>query len=374
MSWSFISPSVKDLGQVVILAFLLFSLSCDTVENETFVAEDVTGLKIAFLSRRIDGSADWLLYVMNSDGSDQELVTDVSLRYQHISISPNAQNIAFVQSTESSDELYIVNLLTKQLRLIAEHPRFCRSPVWSPLGDKIAFVRSRDETSSERDFHEIHVIDVEGGSEIVLKVSGSSSNPSWSPDGRAIAFSVEGRDLVSDSVDNGIYTASADGSNIYQIVGYGRSPEWSPNGEKIAFTSTKTGNTQIYVMNPDGTEVRQLTDSIGPGGSTGYPPPGNHSPAWSPDSRMIAYVSYPEDNPDIFSMRADGSKKKRLTNPTLRDESPAWSPLGDYILFSSNRNLDMDAEIYIMHHDGSEQRPLTYYSREDVLPVWLHAQ
>ena len=75
-------------------------------------------------------------------------------------------------------------------------------------------------------------------------------------------------------------------------------------------------NTNIYIMNIDGTEVFQVTDSLG----------FNESPAWSPDGTMLVFWSNRSGNEQIYLIRADGTGLLRITNNAFDDEAPHWSP------------------------------------------------
>ena len=126
----------------------------------------------------------------------------------------------------------------------------------------------------------------------------------------------------------------ADGSNVRQLR-EGISPSWSPNGKKIAFAGASEGpGTDIFVMDPDGTNVRRLTRT--PGQIDEYP-------AWSPDSRRIVYastqgVAYASESRALWVMNADGSRKRQLTRGS-GDMYPAWSPNGRTIAFQTRRGL-----------------------------------
>jgi TolB protein len=179
-----------------------------------------------------------------------------------------------------------------------------------------------------------------------------------------------GRDLPDE-----IYVANADGTNEQRVTftdavggclptdqrcpptGNNLFPEWSPNGRQIAFDSNRSGASQVYVVNADGTELRQLTTE------------GGARPAWSPDGRQIAFINAGVGGAgDIYVINADGTELVNLTNTATNEGDPAWSPDGRHIAFNSNR--EGNAEIYVMNADGSDPVRLTFASGADLGADW----
>lgn len=192
-------------------------------------------------------------------------------------------------------------------------------------------------------------------------------DPTWSPDGRHIAFrsNRDGNDEI--------YVMDADSSherNISNDPDDDWSPAWSPRGDLIAFASGRGGRLmQVYTMEPDGSHVQRLTSREG------------EYPAWSPDGRRLAFASSTGSSSsayEIYVMKADGSRQRRLTHNRVDDGSPGWSADGKRIVFDSERhgNIDNDPgigpefEIYVMRADGSQQRALTHNLVEDRFPAW----
>ena len=170
-----------------------------------------------------------------------------------------------------------------------------------------------------------------------------------------IAFSSE-RDGNTD-----ISVMNADGSGVTRLTDHyadDTTPAWSPDGRRIAFSSERDGNAEIYVMDADGSDAIRLTNH----------PADDRSPAWSPDGRRIAFSSERDANAEIYMMDADGTDPTRLTGHEADDGSPAWSPDGQRIAFESER--DGNYEIYVMDADGSGAKRLTNHPANDRSPAW----
>jgi Tol biopolymer transport system component len=136
----------------------------------------------------------------------------------------------------------------------------------------------------------------------------------------------------------------------------------SPETARIAFTATgwsvKGASEEIFLMNADGTGITPISNSRGD----------DRSPAWSPDGVKIAFSSERDGNSEIYVMNANGSDQTRLTDSPGQDLYPAWSPAGDRIAFSSDR--DGNNEIYVINADGSNPTRLTSNDSQDDYPDW----
>ena len=127
-------------------------------------------------------------------------------------------------------------------------------------------------------------------------------------------------------------------------------PSWSPDGKQIAYYAEDAGRADLFVMNADGTGGRPLTRTAEDEGA----------PAWSPDGRQIAYDSDYEGNFDIYVKSVENRERgRRLTTDPGRDLAPAWSPDGTRIAFMSDRAARPEFDVYLMNADGSNVERLT---------------
>jgi Tol biopolymer transport system component len=236
---------------------------------------------------------------------------------------------------------------------------------WRPDGRKIVFVSDRSTPTNTEGDNEVFVMNADGSNQTQITFNALSERfPAWSPDGRKI---VVQRDMDPNRTDDllvhDIFTMTAEGRherNVTRTPSLDEfEPTWSPNGRLIAFTSVRGGDdADIYTMNPLGGDVRQLTND-----------PGDDAfPDWSPDGRLIAFMGASIDAPDVFTMRADGSRRTQLTFNPAPEGLPVWSPDGRHLAFTSARDGGFD--IFTMRADGRHQVNLTHDEAFDIAPDW----
>jgi PKD repeat protein len=162
------------------------------------------------------------------------------------------------------------------------------------------------------------------------------TQPTWSPAAKQIAFTRNNDIFVADAISNSAVNITNTANNL--------DPAWSPVGTRIAFTTTRDGHSELYLMNPDGSNVVRLTSNVAY--SVGHP-------AWSHDGTRIAFNCQVETgNDDICAINPDGTGFARLTTDSASGSGPAWSPDSQTIAFSSQYG------IAVMNPDGSDVRPL----------------
>ena len=251
-------------------------------------------------------------------------ITDVDLKSGDVVGSHGGPELdATSSSSHIKDEIELMNPDGSSITPLRV---FGSDPMLSPDGTKIVYCSGKDTL-----YWQIYVVDTAGKSPKRLTDvnSGDACGPAWSPDGKKIAYYVFAN--THPSRNPAIWIMDADGSNQKRIAEHGMDPTWSPDGRQIAFSSRHDGVFQIYSMNADGTNIRQLTKTNAE----------NSNPAWAPDGKSIAYISATSDDRRGLSvMNPDGSQPQGLVHSKHQDFCfPAWSNDGQFILFTSLNRL-----------------------------------
>jgi TolB protein len=223
--------------------------SCSEKSTEPQPVEK--SLKIAFESDR-DGNEE--IYVMNRDGTNQKRLTNNPGRDGSFSWSPDGSKISFVSERDGVIGIYVMDADGTGLDSLAHGTWIWRNTIWSPRDDAIAFWRS---TPYYPQYSDICVFGPRTWAELTSDAS-RNYNQGWSPDGSMLDF-VSNRDGISE-----IYVMDPDGSNQTRLThsaggSFGAMwSAWTPDGSKMVFASDETGNFEIYIM---GFTVTRLTDN-----------------------------------------------------------------------------------------------------------------
>jgi TolB protein len=287
----------------------------------------------------------------------------------------------YAEENEATD-IYVMNADgTGRARLTNSDLLMELDPSWSPDGRKMAFTRGKAalfRQSEDAESFGTYVMSNDGTA-LTKLADDTGVSIAWSPDGKKIVFST-GRN---------IYVMNADGTGRSSLDPYTDEPpsvdsntdepssvDWSPDCKKIAF-STAEG---INVINADGSNLKRLRPiELTPGVYSGF----YDDPAWSPDGKQIAYVHGDEESIDtIYVMNANGAAETQVTNYENGEtgsslSSPTWSPDGERIAFVSDAgftgdggNVVYNLDIYVTEADGSGTTRLTNTPEDEMTPAW----
>jgi TolB protein len=288
-----------------------------------------------------------------------------------IDLATLSGKIAFAAGVYPDLDLYVVNADGSGFERLTGEEATEFDPSWSPDGRRIAYRHQVGANTRETD---IHVLDLESGRS--RNVSGANHTPdwgpAWSPDGSQIAWNTSINTTVG--FDLGLVRPNGSGRHVVRAEVWIEYPTWSPDGRQIAFMSqiAAEGNQyEVFVMDADGSNVRRLTDN----------PAVDGWPTWSPDGSTIAFSSTRDDcrlapqgdclsSGDIgpfhtlYTMAPDGSDQRRVS--TLYAQIADWSPDGGYLVFEGHGGLTL------VSRDGSATGTIPVAVTDPSFPDWIH--
>jgi Tol biopolymer transport system component len=308
--------------------------------------------KILFQS---DQPGNFDIFSIDPDGTNQTDLTNSAGDDIHPRWSPDGRKIAFEGDHPGAD-IFTMNADGTGLTNLTGSTGHGGEPKWSPDGSKIAFL-----SGANADF-DIFVMNADGsGRTNLTKLAKGDMFQNWSPDGSRITFTRGVSIFVMNSDGSGQKALTIPGENEEDQFA-----EWSPDGRRIAFIRSKHDAneafvTNLWVMNPDGSGAKALTNyQLGPGPDVlvfGF--------SWSPDGNRIAY----DVDGDIHVVGADGTGDTNVTNGSpLRETQPRWSPDGQKIEFSAV--VGDASDLFVMNADGSQSVNLTNNPAHEGEAAW----
>lgn len=349
------------------------------------------GTRLAFTSGWID---DAEVYVLSLADRRLSRLTNNNHFDGYPTWSPDSGRIAFSSDRDGNSEIYIMDADGSHQTRLTTASAPDAYPVWSPDGGRIAYVSGNDAMVMRPDGSGQRVV-------TVAAFKGAASGLAWSPDGTRLAYQVQICPLLRigpPPCAHFVLVTAADGSGGYKLDegftpkwsltgdrvvlvnearlfsiaaaggepaalthGHGidnGDPAWSPYG-RLAFSSNLNGDYDIHIMHADrGQERRALT--------TG--PANDWNPTWSPDGQRIVFTTDREGNWELYTMNADGSGQTNLTHTYAPENDAAFSPDGSRIAFA--RQVTGNWDIYVMNADGSSVTRLTTHAANDTYPTW----
>ncbi len=231
---------------------------------------------------------------------------------------PFTTRVFFVGEKDGVKNIFSMDFGGHRVQKITHNPSINIFPYPSPGGNKVAYVSFKEGNPR------VFIKNLKAGSTIKLRLPGPADYVAWSPAGNKLALA-----LTPDRVNTELYTIDADGRNIKQLTfteGINTSASFSPHGKRIAFVSSRGGSPQVYVMNADGSDQHRITFN-----SSYY----NTSPAWSPNGKKIAFTSFVNGALQVCIMDTDGSDARQVTDTPYSANHPAWTRDSRIITFDT---------------------------------------
>jgi TolB protein len=275
-----------------------------------------------------------LLLIFSTSGVSAETERLINTRDSYPSVSPDSKQLVFQSNRSGSNQLYVMDLESKQTRDLTSMELGAETPVFSPDGENIVFAAYVDEGNND-----VFVMKKDGSDIKRLTFGpGYDGHPHWSADGTRIVFNSDRTtpDPTASWVErwHEIFSIKTDGSGLRQhtrcqaVCTY---PSLSPDGEKVLYRK---------VINTSGFN-------------------------WG--LRSI------EKNSEIFIAAADGSNETNLTNNAAFDGWPVFSPDGKQIAFASNRTGPaLTGQIWLVNADGSDLRQISHGPWSHAQPAWSY--
>jgi Tol biopolymer transport system component len=271
-------------------------------------------------SSEVEGLTGKIVYVCNGDIYRMNFATGEIARLSQgvhdplFDWSPDGEKIAWAD--QDFGDLWVTDVVGASTRPQG-NKSFATSPAWSPDGENLAFV-SAGKPDKLAGLATIPVNGTGFRQKTILSQDedldgGSIGSVDWSPDGKTLVFAVDG----PPGAKRGLYTVNIHGTdltkislpktdmetNVRQDDGYWLGPTYSPDGKRIAFVKG-WGDCQIFTMDPDGTDIWQVTHDVG----------GYEIQSWSPNGEKILYEYISNGHRDLFVINADGTGKRRLAS------------------------------------------------------------
>jgi TolB protein len=287
----------------------------------------------------------WLL--MLSMGSSHAQEAKPPIYYYNPDWSPDASSIVFESTRDGKYAIYTIRVDGTGLRKLSSGEVDDEQPRWSPDGRQIVFISSRDGHL------QLYLMDADGSHQRRLTQSADIDyQPDFSPKGDVVVFQSR---TERASVVHDIYIVRTDGSGRTRLTdqraNYG-APRWSPDGKKILFERNPIikryykemskaelaqvhSSQELYVMNRDGTGIRNLTNNSG----------SDCCATWSKDGKTIYFVSEREGAPHVYLMRADGSNVRKVADGSVVSK-PTISRDRKYFAYTKEVNGKWGLYIY----------------------------
>ncbi|MDR3474468.1 MAG: Tol-Pal system beta propeller repeat protein TolB [Devosia sp.] len=248
------------------------------------------------------------LAIMDQDGANVRYITQGTPETMTPRFAPSQQMLTYIALDNGNPQIYLLDLASGKQQRLGNFGAMTFSPRFSPDGRSMAFSIEGGGTTN------IYAMPIGGQPQQLTSGASIDTSPSYSPDGAHLTFESD-RGGTSQ-----IYVMPAGGGTAQRISfadGTYNTPVWSPKGDLIAFTKQAGGQFQIGTMKPDGSAEKILFSGFHAEG-----------PTWAPNSRVIMYFSDPggDSGPSLYTVDVWGRSNQKVPTETFASD-PAWSPL-----------------------------------------------
>ena len=269
------------------------------------------------------------------------IVFETSIMGQKPMSSANDSKIIFTSWDDTNSNIYVMYPDGTGLDKLTNNEYNYFSPDWSPNGKQIVYVASETK--------DLYIMTADGENKVNITKTPeyAVACPSWDPNGEKIVY-MASRD--NELLEYDIYAINSNGTGKIRLTSRGQFngfPEWSPDGKLIAFVTDVNGSFELFIMNSDGTEQRYITTL-----TKNREAVEALALSWAPDGSKIAFTSDREGTFDIYVVLLSDGEIVNLSKENSSDEAfPNWSPDGKRIAFVLHK--DGNTSICIMDSDGS---------------------
>jgi TolB protein len=270
------------------------------------------------------------IFVMDWDGENAKQIT----QHQSLAISPawspDGTKVAYTcfayhkNAHMRNADLFLYELDTGKRFLISYRKGINSGAAFAPDGKYLYFTMSQGGSPDifRMSYDGQDLSPITHGPDGVMNVE-----PAVSPDGKKIAFSSD-RSTYSAGSKSGrpmIYIMDIDGRNVKRVTyagKYNSTPTWSPDGKTLAFAGHDADHFDIFIIKADGTGLQRLTEATRVDTKR---PASNEDPTFSPDGRFIMFVSDRSGNKQLYTIAPDGTNERRITYDKFNYYKPKWS-------------------------------------------------
>ncbi len=348
----------------------LWAIDIATGERRLIAGKDASqprwsphGHRVAYFSKNFSKKTDHPgIWTISAKGGEALRVTDGAYVNWNPVWSPDGSYIYFSSDRSGSMNLWRVAIEEESGKILSEPEPVTTGagasavhPTLSGDGRRIAYAsRGVENFNLYKIAFDETAEKVQGEPVAITRGSNTAIGPSASPDGEWLAFS-------SRRPPHGISLIRTDGTGIRQLTdARDRHPQWSPDGERIAFQSYRSGTSEIWIVNPDGSGLQQVTNT--PGYDASFP-------VWSADGLRIAYTLFPQVWSYVVELGKPWTETLPEAMPPFEGKSErlqvmSWSPDGRRLALHS-----LDESIILYDLESKEYRQLTDFGTR---PVWLN--